>query len=110
MRTMTKSALDLAKTALEVGKKSLETYSSKYSRKDFTQAQLFALLSLRDFFKADYRKTTQIVEEWSDLREALQLLKVPHWTTLEKAGKRMLKKGASSASSTANSTSLETAA
>lgn len=93
MPTMTKSALDLVKLAIETGTQSLPAYSTKFSRKDFTQAQLFAMLSLRQFLKADYRKTTQILSEWSDLRKALEISKVPHYTTLEKAHKRLLKKG-----------------
>lgn len=100
MRSMTKSPLDLAREAYAVGKSGLSEFSSKFSRKDFHQAQLFALLVLRQFFNADYRKTMQMVLEWSDLREVLELQKVPHWTTLEKAEKRMLKKGLSSGCST----------
>ena len=95
MPTMTKSTLDLARTALEIGKQGLAPYSTKFSRQDFIQAQHFAMLAIRQFFKADYRKTTQIISEWSDLREVLELEKVPHWTTLEKAHKRLLKKGVS---------------
>jgi hypothetical protein len=95
MPTMTKSALDLARTALTIGTAGLAPYSGKFSRRDFQQAQHFAMLALRQFFKADYRKTTQMISEWSDLREVLELRKVPHWTTLEKAHKRLLKKGVS---------------
>jgi len=95
MRSMTKSPLDLAREAYAVGKSGLSEFSSKFSRKDFRQAQLFALLVMRQFFNADYRKTMQMVLEWSDLREVLELQKVPHWTTLEKAEKRMIKKGLS---------------
>ena len=49
---------------------------------------------------ADYRKTSQMVAEWSDLREVLALEKVPHWTALQKAHQRLLKKGVSIDSST----------
>lgn len=100
MPTMTKSALDLAKTALAIGKGGLKPYSTKYSRKDFIQAQHFAMLALRQFFKADYRKTTELISEWSELRSVLELEKVPHFTTLQKAHQRLLKKGVSIDSST----------
>jgi len=93
MRSMTKSPLDLVKMALSIGKQGLSLYSCPVSRKDFTQPQLFALLVLRQFIQADYRKTVHFVAEWAELREALDLKKVPHWTTLEKAHKRLLKKG-----------------
>jgi hypothetical protein len=95
MRSMTKSPLDLAREAYAIGRSGLPTFSSKFSRKDFTQAQLFALLVLRQFFNADYRKTSKMVEEWTDLRQVLELQTTPHWTTLEKAEKRLLKKGLS---------------
>ena len=95
MPTMTTSALDLARAALSIGNEGLSTYSTKFSRQDFTQAQLFAMLALRQFFKATYRRTAQMIAEWSDLRETLGLQKVPHWTTLEKAHQRLLKKGVS---------------
>jgi len=100
MSTMTRSPLEFARLAYSVGKASLTPYSTKFSRKDYVQAQHFALLSLRLFFKVDYRKAVQMVAEWSDLREVLELKKVPHWTTLEKAHKRLLKKGVSIDSST----------
>ena len=95
MPTMTKSALDLARTALAIGKEALTPYSNVFSRQDFEQAQHFAMLALRQFFKADYRKTTEMISEWSDLRAVLELEKVPHYTTLQKAHQRLLKKGVS---------------
>lgn len=95
MPTMTKSALDLARTALEIGNQGLAPYSNKFSRRDFVQAQHFAMLALRQFFQADYRKTTEMISEWSDLREVLELVEVPHYTTLQKAHQRLLKKGVS---------------
>ena len=110
MPTMTQSPLECARLALLIGKTSLSPYSTQYSRKDFVQAQLFAMLALRQFFKADYRGTVQMIAEWSDLREVLELTKVPHWTTLEKAHQRLLKKGASIASSTLPVTKVDSAA
>ena len=95
MPTMTKSALDVARAAFSIGKEGLAPYSNKFSRQDFVQAQLFAMLALRQFFKADYRKATEMLSEWSDLRKVLELEKVPHYTTLQKAHQRLLKKGVS---------------
>lgn len=110
MTTMTRSPLEFAKLAFSIGKESLAPYSGKFSRKDYVQAQHFALLSLRQFFKVDYRKAVQMVAEWSDLRKVLELEKVPHWTTLEKAHKRLLKKGVSIDSSTLPAMRVENAA
>jgi hypothetical protein len=107
---MTRSPLEFARLALAIGKQSLSPYSAQRSRKDFIQAQHFALVALRQYFKTDYRRAVQMVAEWSDLREVLELQKVPHWTTLEKAHKRLLKKGVSIDSSTLLATRVESAA
>lgn len=93
MRSMTKSPLALAREALRLSQSALPRYSNRFSRKDYTQHQLFALLVLRQFFKTDYRGTVQLVEEFSDLRKVLKLEKVPHYSTLCYAEQRLLKKG-----------------
>ena len=93
---MTKSPVALAREALKVGQGGLARYSSRFSRRDFTQPQLFAILVLRQFFKTDYRGVVQLLEDLSDLRKALHLKKVPHYSTLCYAEKRLLKKGLSS--------------
>ncbi len=94
-RAMTKSPVALARSALDVGEQGLEPYSSARSRHDFTQAQLFAVLVLRQFFKTDYRGMVELLGDLSDLRNVLRLKKVPHYTTLQKAEARLLKKGGS---------------
>lgn len=93
MRTMTKSPVALAKTALRTAKASLPTYSCRYSRHDFTQHQLFAILVLRQFLKTDYRGIIQMLKDFSDLRKTLGLKKIPHYSTLCYAEKRLVKKG-----------------
>lgn len=97
-RPMTRSALALAKMALKVGRRVLSAYSHVNSPKVFTQPQLFAMLAVRQFFGLDYRGTQQLLADWSDLRKAMALKQVPHWTTLQKADERLLKKGVSIAS------------
>ena len=47
------------------------------------------------FFKTDFRGICQMLAEWSDLRDALGLKKIPHYSTLCYARRRLLKKGAS---------------
>ena len=89
---MTQSPILLAKKALELAARALPAYSSQFSRKDFTQQQLFALMVLATFFKVDHRGIVAIVQDWSDLRSALGLQRVPHWSTLYKAQQRLLKK------------------
>ena len=91
MSITSKSPSHVAALAYEAGKKSLPKYAHKFSRKDFTCAQLFAILVLRKFFKQDYRGTTAFLLEWSDLREILELGDaVPHYTTLQKNNAKLL--------------------
>lgn len=99
MRTLTKSAVRLAREALAVGEGTLPPYSSRFSRHDYTQPQLFALLALKQFLRTDYRGVVTLVGEWSELRQALGLTKVPHYSTLCYAEQRLLngaEKGGSS--------------
>jgi hypothetical protein len=93
---MTKSPRAVARAALRLAQGALPTYSSKFSRKDFTQHQLFACLALKTFFKTDYRGLTQLLRDFAELREELGLADVPHYSTLCYAAKRLLKKGRSS--------------
>jgi hypothetical protein len=96
---MTKSPPAVAREALRLALESLPAYSSKFSRKDYTQHQLFALLTLKTFFKTDYRGLIQMLLDFAELREELGLRGVPHYSTLCYAAKRLLKKGSSSCSS-----------
>ena len=98
-RPMTKSPRAVAREALRLAQESLPAYSSKYSRKDFTQHQLFAILALKTFLKTDYRGVIAFLDDFPELRADLGLSKVPHYSTLCYAEQRLLKKGASASSS-----------
>ena len=89
LRQATKSPVALAKKAIEIASSAIPAYSSKFSRRDFTQHQLFACLVLKDFFRTDYRGIVAYLEDLSDLREALGLKKVPHYSTLAYADERL---------------------
>ncbi|HEY0779188.1 MAG TPA: IS5 family transposase [Gemmatirosa sp.] len=86
---MTKSAVRLARTALAVGDEALPRYAARTSRHDYTQAQLFALLVLKHFLRTDYRGVVTLVAEWAELRRALRLPQVPHYSTLCYAARRL---------------------
>lgn len=90
---MTKSAVDLAREALLIVGEALPAYASKYSRRDYTPAQLFAILVLRRFLKTDYRGVVAWLAEWSDLRRVLKLSKVPDHSTLWHVEQKLTKKG-----------------
>ena len=90
---MTRSPVALARMALRVSRDALSPYSSKFSKKDFTQHQLFAVLVLKQFFKTDYRGIVQLLCDLPDLCKVLGLKKIPHYSTLKYAQDRLLKKG-----------------
>jgi len=94
MGSLTKSTLSFAKKALEVGREALSAYSHIKSPHKFTQPQLFAILALKAFLQTDYRGIVAILSEWSELREVLELSRIPHYSTLCYAHQRLLKKGA----------------
>src|SRR6476620_4522571 len=98
-RPMTKSPRAVAKEALRLAQESLPAYSSKFSRKDFTQHQLFAVLALKTFLKTDYRGVVAHLADFAELRCDLGLSKLPDHSTLCYAAKRLLKSGSSSGSS-----------
>jgi len=100
---MTKSPRAVAQEALRLAQETLPPYSSVRSRKDFTQHQLFAILSLKTFLKVDYRGVVAVLKDFAELREDLALSKVPHYSTLSYAEGRLLKGGSSSTSSKAPS-------
>lgn len=90
MSRTSKSPLHVARTAYETGQKALPRYAHKFSRRDFTCPQLFAILVLRKFFKLDYRGVAQYLCEWEELRRILELHdKVPHYTTSQKAAAKL---------------------
>jgi hypothetical protein len=95
---MTKSPRAVAREALRLAQEALPAYASKFSRKEYTQHQLFALLALKTFFKTDYRGLVQLRQDCAALREELRLDDVPHYSTLCYAAQRLLKKGRSSSS------------
>src|SRR5262249_12281974 len=98
---MTKSPRAVAQEALALAREALPAYSSTTSRKDFTAHQLFAVLALKTFFTTDYRGIAQFLTDFAELRDDLGLTRVPHYSTLCYAAARLLKKGRSSASSSA---------
>jgi hypothetical protein len=91
-RPMTKSPLALARIALEVARAEVPDYSSKFSPRRYTQPQLLALLALREFLKVDYRGLVALLRDWSDLRAALGLDRVPNFSTLQRAARRLLER------------------
>jgi hypothetical protein len=100
---MTKSPRRVAREALELAREAVPAYSCRTSRKDYTQHQLFAILALKTFLRTDYRGVVAVLHDFPELRADLGLAKVPHYSTLSYAERRLLKGGGSAASSAAPS-------
>jgi len=64
-------------------------FSSKFSRKTYTQHQLLILLLLKEYLSEDYRDTVELTEIMDSLREKIRLDEVPHFTTLQKFCQRI---------------------
>ena len=92
-RVSTRSPVALARKAVEVARQAIPAYASKFSKRDFTQHQLLAMLVLEQFFRTDDRGIVALLNDLSDLRDVLELKKIPHATTLFHARKRLAKKG-----------------
>src|SRR5262245_54676766 len=89
-RPMTKSPRALARAAWAAAADALPAYACPFSRKDFTQHPLVALLGLRAFLKTDYRGLEELLQDWSDWRQAFGLAQVPDPATRQKAHERLL--------------------
>ena len=64
-------------------------YSSKYSKKTYTQHQLLILLLLKEYLAEDYRDTVELTEIMGSVREKINLNEVPHFTTIQKFCQRI---------------------
>ena len=101
MSRTTKSATEFARTTYDAARRALPAFSGPFSPRKFTQPQIATVLALRQFFKLDYRGTVARLREWRELRDAVGLGgRVPHFTTLIHAEKRLLKKTPSPGCST----------
>lgn len=69
--------------------KCVQLYSCRFSRQDYTLHQHIILLVLRSKERKPYRDFCQWLGVASEIREALNLRQVPHYTTLQKQASRL---------------------
>ncbi len=81
--------LPFARVALQVAERVLPPYRSRFSKHQFTQPQLLAILCLMRYEDWTFRETEVRLGEHRDLREVLQLQTVPDYTTLYRFLKRL---------------------
>lgn len=90
MSTTCKSPWTVTVLAYRMAQEALPAYASRFSPHTYTQHQLFALLVLKTVLNKDYRFVVETLKHWQDMREALDLKRVPHYTTLQKALHRLM--------------------
>src|SRR6185436_13545964 len=90
MDALSKSPIQVGLEALTIGQRCLPPYAHRFSPHIYTQPQLFACLVLKTFFRLDYRGIVILLQDFTDLQEALEMKFVPHFTTLQKASTRLL--------------------
>lgn len=78
-------------TAFALGRKTFRNYRSKFSRRDFTRPQLFAVLVLKEFEKKSFRGVEALLIDCPEWCAAIGLHKVPDHTTLCRAAAELLK-------------------
>jgi hypothetical protein len=89
----TKSPVALARRALRIAKESIPLYAHPYASRDFTQHQLFAILTLRQSLETDFCGVIGLLENSPQLREVLGLNRIPDNSTLFFAEQRLARKG-----------------
>jgi len=85
-----KSPKRVLQFAYLVGQLVLPEYSHRYSPKTYTQSQLFACLVLKEFLRLDYRKLAALLKDIGEMAAVIDLTRVPHFTTFQKAAARLL--------------------
>ena len=81
--------LPFARVALQVATAVLPPYRTPFSKHQFTQPQLLALLCLMRYEDWTFRETEVRLREHGELRKVLKLQSVPDYTTLYRFLKRL---------------------
>ena len=81
--------LPFARVALQVATRILPPYRTRFSKHQFTQPQLLAVLCLMRFEDWTFREAEVRLREHQELRAVLQLPAVPDYTTLYRFLKRL---------------------
>jgi hypothetical protein len=89
--TTSKSPRKVLRLAHELARQVLPDHASRFSRKDFTQAQLFACLVLREHQKKSLRGVEALLADSPQWLADIGLAKAPDHNTLDRAFGRFVK-------------------
>lgn len=81
--------LPFARVAMQVATAALPTYRTRFSKHQFTQPQLLAILCLMRYEDWTFREAEVRLREHGELRAALQLSRVPDYTTVYRFLRRL---------------------
>lgn len=81
--------LPFARVALDVATAVLPTYRSRFSKHQFTQPQLLAILCLMRYEDWTFREAEVRLREHGELRAVLRLSSVPDYTTVYRFLRRL---------------------
>jgi hypothetical protein len=81
-RWLKSDSCPFARTALEVTTRVLPPYRTRFSKHQFTQPQLLAILCLMRYEDWTFREAEVRLREHSELRAVLRLSRVPDYTTV----------------------------
>jgi hypothetical protein len=79
-------------TAYQLAQRLLPAYRCKFSRHDFTLAQLFACLIVREFHSVSFRKAEEILRDNPQMLADLGLRRAPDHNTLWRAMKEIIRR------------------
>lgn len=68
---------------------SLNLYSSKYSKKLYSQPALFSIIALKTYLNLTYRQIVEFISFSDRLKKYLKIKRAPDYSTLQKFFKRM---------------------
>ncbi len=81
--------LQFTQKCLELATEHVPPYSSRFSKRTFTQPQLITLYCLKLKLGVSYRELIDWLQEMPRIQEALGLRHLPHFTTVQKAFARL---------------------
>jgi len=93
----------LTATMNAIRESNIPLYSSKFSRKDYNQHQLLALLVFKEYLGVRYREIIELVEVMDAIQILLGITRIPHFTTLCKFSSRISSTALSQVSKQASS-------
>ena len=86
-----KSPRKILRKAFEFACRAWPAYSSKFSRKDYTQHQLLGCLTIKELYHCSYRGAEELLKDCDHWLRDIGLKRCPDHNTLQRAARRLLR-------------------